>query len=68
MLFMESSAKDHALTSEVFYQIIQIFNRLATEVIRRIECGEIDPKNEAFGVKLGGYQGGKTETKGRLCC
>lgn len=47
---------------------MQIFFRLAREIMRKIDCGEIDPKNEACGVKLGAYSGGKAAEKGRVCC
>ena len=29
--------------------------------MRKIDSGEIDPKNESYGVKLGGYKEEKTE-------
>lgn len=29
--------------------------------MRKIDSGEIDPRNEAYGVKLGGYKEEKTE-------
>jgi len=41
---------------------------LAQEVVRRIESKEIDPKNEAIGVKLGSYRVVDPTAKGRYCC
>lgn len=32
---------------------MQVFMSLAEEVLRRIDEGEIDPKNEMLGVKIG---------------
>ena len=57
MMFMECSARNHEMTVEVFM-------RLAKEVTKRIDEGEIDPKNELLGVKLGGYRKEK-ETAGK---
>lgn len=46
MLFMECSAKNGR-------NIDALFTLLSENILTRIDNGEIDPKNESIGVKLG---------------
>lgn len=63
MLFMECSAKSGE-------NIEGLFVGLADAITGRIQKGEIDPKNESIGVKLGTLevQKGKEESKKKECC
>jgi hypothetical protein len=47
---------------------MQIFFKLAREIIKKIEANEIDPKNEMLGVKLGSYRSKSDEAPRKWCC
>lgn len=49
MLFMECSAKTGR-------NIDSIFTQLSDNIVSRVEKGELDPKNESIGIKLGSME------------
>ena len=63
MLFLECSAK----TGE---NIQAVFATISDTISARIEKGEIDPKNESIGVKMGSLQLEKSNNQGskKQCC
>lgn len=70
MEFLEASAKTGL-------NVEKIFHKLTDLLLDRIDQGEIDPKNESYGIKLGNtgpkeravFSIGYPEKKGRkFCC
>lgn len=62
MLFMECSAKSGQ-------NIDALFLVLSESINTKIEKGEIDPKNEAIGIKIGAMESEREiEDKKKKCC
>jgi len=59
ILFMETSAK-------TAYNVESAFHKTAEEILNRIEKGELDPTNEAHGVKMGAQATDLNAQKERL--
>jgi Ras-related protein Rab-2A len=62
MAFMECSAKSGQ-------NIDAIFTSVSEAIIGKIDKGEIDPKNESIGIKLGTLEVEKSQkNKEKSCC
>ena len=50
---METSAKTGNNVDNVSFSFIKLFSSAAAAIIEKIKIGDIDPSNEALGIKKG---------------